>query len=244
MKNVTLCSPNLNGGTYAIHVFNNGPGRCENWTQAHLDEFGLKLDPAYGNNMSEATDYNWKQTVESDTIVIEKPSVYVFSVSEREKCGNIYDASGFGLAHSMILQDITNNKSYTLSSLASSTQKTYDYGNVKIRCIKKLVNSTSGTGTYDRSNKSTYMIYLDPGEYKLIASGSAGNGTIKGGASIYTMSMSSPSLSTSYLAAPVVNNVKHTAFGGTLYELIPIENGQEFDYSTMYTNETKTDIYV
>ena len=229
----------------AIYVHNTGRSR---WSaeKSKLEEFGLSYTEdttSSWKGISEETDYAWEQTAVSDTIVIEKPSVYVFTVNEREKCENTYDA-GFQVGGSLTLQDVANDKSYNLKWLAGSAEKTYDYDNVKIRCIKKTVNSTSSTGKYDRTYKSTYMIYLEPGEYKLSASGYAGNGKDMGGSSIYYMYLSSPLRSTSTLAAPVINDVKHAAFGGTLYVLIPIENGQAFDYSTMYTNETSTDIYL
>ncbi len=243
VKDVLFCSSNMNNND-AIYVWNSGRSTYE-MDKAAIEEFGLMAEEQISASKwrSEATDYSWEQTAVSDTIVIEKPSVYVFTVSEREKCDNTYDA-GFQVGGSLTLQDVTNDKSYNLRSLAGSAEKTYDYDNVKIRCIKKTVNSTSSTGKYDRTYKNTYMIYLDPGEYKLSASGYAGNGQNMGGNSIYYMYLSSPLRSTSTQAAPVINNVKHAAFGGTLYELIPIENGQAFDYSTMYTNETSKDIYL
>lgn len=243
VKDVLFCSSNMNNND-AIYVWNSGRSTYE-MDKAAIEEFGLTAEEQISASKwrSEATDYSWEQTAVSDTIVIEKPSVYVFTVSEREKCDNTYDA-GFQVGGSLTLQDVTNDKSYNLRSLAGSAEKTYDYDNVKIRCIKKTVNSTSSTGKYDRTYKSTYMIYLDPGQYKLSASGYAGNGQNMGGNSIYYMYLSSPLRSTSSLAAPVINDVKHAAFGGTLYELIPIENGQAFDYSTMYTNETSKDIYL
>ena len=244
VKDVLFCSSNMNNSD-AIYVHNTGRSR---WSaeKSKLEEFGLSYTEdttSSWKGISEETDYAWEQTAVSDTIVIEKPSVYVFTVNEREKCENTYDA-GFQVGGSLTLQDVANDKSYNLKWLAGSAEKTYDYDNVKIRCIKKTVNSTSSTGKYDRTYKSTYMIYLEPGEYKLSASGYAGNGKDMGGSSIYYMYLSSPLRSTSTLAAPVINDVKHAAFGGTLYELIPIENGQAFDYSTMYTNETSTDIYL
>lgn len=243
VKDVLFCSSNMNNND-AIYVWNSGRATYE-MDKAAIEEFGLTAEEQLSSSKwrSEATDYSWEQTAVSDTITIEKPSVYVFNVSEREKCDNTYDA-GFQVGGSLTLQDITNDKSYNLKSLAGSVERTYDYDNVKIRCIKKTVNSTSSTGKYDRTYKNTYMIYLDPGEYKLSASGYAGNGQNMGGNSIYYMYLSSPLRSTSTLAAPVINNVRHAAFGGTLYELIPIENGQAFDYSTMYTNETSKDIYL
>lgn len=243
VKDVLFCSSNMNNND-AIYVWNSGRSTYE-MDKAAIEEFGLTVEEQISASKwrSEATDYSWEQTAVSDTITIEKPSVYVFTVSEREKCDNTYDA-GFQVGGSLTLQDITNDKSYNLKSLAGSVEKTYDHDNVKIRCIQKTVNSTSSTGKYDRTYKYTYMIYLDPGEYKLSASGYAGNGQNMGGNSIYYMYLSSPLRSTSTQAAPVINNVKHAAFGGTLYELIPIENGQAFDYSTMYTNETSKDIYL
>ena len=243
VKDVLFCSSNMNNSD-AIYVWNSGRSTYET-DKATIEEFGLTAEEQINASKwrSEATDYSWEQTAVSDTIVIEKPSVYVFTVNEREKCENTYDA-GFQVGGSLTLQDVANDKSYNLKWLAGSAEKTYDYDNVKIRCIKKTVNSTSSTGKYDRTYKSTYMIYLEPGEYKLSASGYAGNGKDMGGSSIYYMYLSSPLRSTSTLAAPVINDVKHAAFGGTLYELIPIENGQAFDYSTMYTNETSTDIYL
>lgn len=245
VKNVLLCSSNYNTSD-AIHVRNLGKSTLDA-PLTTLDEFGLEVaevstsQPWRGTSVP--TDYSWKQTAISDTIVIEKPCVYVFSVIEQQKCDNIYEAS-MKVSGSLVLEDITNSKSYTLTSLAASTQKTYDYDNVKIRYISKTVSNTSSTGKYDRTYKKTYMIYLDPGEYKLTASGSAGNGQTQSGSCLYSANISSPLGSTSTLAAPVINNVKHTAVGGTLYELIPIENGQEFDFSTMYTNENSTDIYL
>lgn len=245
VKNVLLCSSNYNTSD-AIYVRNIGKAGLDA-PLTTLDEFGLTVaevstsQPWRGTSVP--TDYGWKQTAISDTIVIEKPCVYVFSVNEHQKCDNIYEAS-MKVSGSLVLEDITNSKSYTLTSLAASTQKTYDYDNVKIRCISKTVNNTSSTGKYDRTYKKTYMIYLNPGEYRLTASGSAGNGQTQSGSCIYSATISSPLGSTSTLAAPVINNVKHTAVGGTLYELVPIENGQEFDFSTMYTNENSTDIYM
>lgn len=243
VKDVLFCSSNMNNND-AIYVWNSGRSTYE-MDKAAIEEFGLTAEEQISASKwrSEATDYSWEQTAVSDTITIEKPSVYVFTVSEREKCDNTYDA-GFQVGGSLTLQDITNDKSYNLKSLAGSVERTYDYDNVKIRCIQKIVNSTSSTGKYDRTYKNTYMIYLDPGQYKLSASGYAGNGKSMGASSIYYMYLSSPLRSTSTQAAPVINNVKHAAFGGTLYELIPIENGQAFDYSTMYTNETSKDIYL
>lgn len=244
VKDVLFCSSNINNND-AINVWNSGRTTLTA-DKSILEEFGLSYTEdttSSWKGISEETDYSWEQTAVSDTITIEKPSVYVFTVSEREKCDNIYDA-GFQVGGSLTLQDITNDKSYNLKSLAGSVERTYDYDNVKIRCIQKIVNSTSSTGKYDRTYKNTYMIYLDPGQYKLSASGYAGNGKSMGASSIYYMYLSSPLRSTSTQAAPVINNVKHAAFGGTLYELIPIENGQAFDYSTMYTNETSKDIYL
>ncbi|MCM1221494.1 MAG: hypothetical protein NC548_44150 [Lachnospiraceae bacterium] len=246
VKNISLCSTNLaaSGAIYVLDIGTRG------WdTQlTDLDEFGLTVAEVSASKpymgTSEPTDYCWKQTAVSDTIIVENPSVYVFTLREREKCANFHDTAQ-QVSGTLTLQDITNNKSYNLKLLAaSSAQKAYDYDNVKIRCINKTVSSTSGTGTYDRTYDKTYMIYLNPGEYKLSMSGTAGNGYPQTGESIYSAYISSPLGSTSTLAAPVINNVKHTASGGTLYELIPIENGQEFDYSTMYTNETSTDIYL
>lgn len=245
VKNISLCSSNYNTND-AIYVRN--IGKCGlDAPLTTLDEFGLTVAEVSASQpwrgTSVPTDYGWKQTAVSDTIVIEKPCVYVFSVNEHQKCDNIYEAS-MQVSGSLVLEDITNSKSYTLTSLAASTQKTYDYDNVKIRCISKTVSNTSSTGKYDRTYKKTYMIYLNPGEYRLTASGSAGNGQTQTGSCIYSATISSPLGSTSTLEAPVINNVKHTAVGGTLYELIPIENGQEFDFSTMYTNENSTDIYL
>lgn len=88
------------------------------------------------------------------------------------------------------------------------------------------------------------MIYLEPGEYKLSLSGSVGNGETRNGSSIYSANISSPCRSAIDLPRPVINNVTHTVFGGTLYELFPVENGQEFDFSSMYTNENSTDIWL
>lgn len=245
VKNIQLCSSNLLGEG-AISVWDNGTRRVQA-PLTFLDEFGLEVAEITENKPWEGTsvptEYYWKQTAVSDTIVIEKPSLYVFTVNEHEKCDNIYDAAQ-QVGGTLTFQDITNNKSYNLKWLVSSTQKTYDYDNVKIRCISKTVSNTSGTGSYDRKYYKTYMIFLDPGEYKLLVSGEAGNGYPQDANSVYSVSIGSPIASTSVLAAPVINNVKHYASGGTLYELIPIENGQEFDYSTMYTNETKTDIYL
>ena len=243
VKNIMLCSSNISTMD-AIYVTNRGPVTVEA-DKDRLEEFGLKIaeDINSWKAKSVPTDYEWSQTAVSDTIVIENPSVYVFTVTERQKCANIYDA-GFALSSSITLKDITNNKSYDLTWLRSSVQKMYDYDNIKIRSIQKTVSSTSGTGTYDRKYKTTYMIYLEAGEYKITFAGRSGNGKSMGGSSIYSASIASPCRSAIDLPRPIINNVKHTAFGGTLYELIPIENGQEFDFSSMYTNENSTDIWL
>lgn len=252
LKTVYMCTPSKGrssnaGNTYqrpneAIYVY-----AVKNYTITEADN-KYNQWASVGVKTGDTTSYGWNQTAESDIIEIEKPCVYVLDVTECDSDSTSYTVNDYK-SYGITLHDITNSQQYNLLNLAGASQQSYDYGNIQILC-KRVRKDNSYSYANTKSYRDVFMIYLQPGQYKLSSYGRIGNNNAQASDVVheyYWQRFSNPVLSSESIAAPVINNVTDYVQGGCLYELVPVENGQQFDYAEMYTDKVasnNTNIYL
>lgn len=184
------------------------------------------LQPSAGTEWT--TNYNWQNTATTDVFTINVPAVYEFQITEKQHLYPITLNQNGSYSLQYLLKDITNDKNYELRGLVSfynDTVTLYDYGNIMIKCSKvDNVKKNDTTKWYDGTITYYYTVYFEPGEYQITLSGRIGDSD----------------------GEPNKSSIVVDMYGqnSSFYELYPLNDGETFDASKMYTVEGDKTIYL